>query len=183
MNLLTILHKSLSLIGLPDDEDTLELWRPRLMHWCNEGLIDLGLTLRPWYRESLSADGDERVYTDDLAYRCVKVLAVKKDGKRLLFYYGSTPFTLIVPGVQKGDPIEILYRYMPRELEDDTDVPELPESVHELLVTYIVGREKSQLDTGAFNVGRYSLALYEKGKKSWIRNQSPPEENQFYNMY
>lgn len=183
MELLTILQKSMALIGLPEDEETLELWRPRLLHWCNEGLMDLSLSLRPWYKETVQVYAGGKVYTDALAYRCVKVLGIEREGRRLTFYYDLSPQELLVPEAKEGEMVDLVYRYMPQDLEEDEDVPELPESCHGMLVSYIVAREKSQLDAGAHNVGRYSMALYEKQKQGWLKNQPSPWENQFYNMY
>lgn len=183
MNLETILKQSMTLIGLPEDQETYELWRPRLLHWCNEGLMDLGLTLRPWARESMMVSGRGNIYTDGAQYQCVKVLAIERGEKRLGFYYDLSPQVLLVPGTQEGDMVDMVYRYIPRDLTEDWEEPELPEGCHRLLVLYIVAREKCQLDAGACTVGSYSLALYEKMKQNWVKNQPPPWENQFYNMY
>lgn len=183
MNVETILKESMALIGLPDDEETYKLWRTRLLHWCNEGLMDLGLTLRPWAREPMVIFGKGNLYTDGMSYQCVKVLAIEKGERHMDFYYGLSPQNLVIPGTEEGDMVDVVYRYMPRDLEEDWEEPELPEGCHRLLVLYIVAREKCQLDAGACTVGSYSLALYEKMKKNWIRNQPPPWENQFYNMY
>lgn len=182
MNLLTILKTSMALVGLPDDEDTLELWRPKLTFWCNEALCDLGLSLRPWSREEMTLEEGGYLYPDALYYPCIKVLGVEKEGKRFPFYYAGSARDILIPGLKEGDTVEVVYRYMPPAIEKDWEEPQLPEGYHNLLVSYIAAKEKAQLDAGAYNVGRFSMALYEQQKQAWIKNQPGPWENRFYNM-
>lgn len=183
MTLLDILKKSLTLIGLPDDADTLELWRPRLLHWCNEGLTDLCLSLRPWARETVELWDCGEINDMDLQHPCVKVLSVEYEGASTPFYYGMDMGQILLPERKAGDRVDIVYRYMPRALSKDTDEPDIPEALHSLLVTYTVGREKSHLDTEAQNVGLQDLSTYEQMKKWWSRNTPSPLGNRFYHMY
>lgn len=183
MTLLEILKNSMTLIGLPDDADTLEMWRPRLLLWCNEGLTDLCLSLRPWARETITLGPYGEIREKDLQHPCVKVLSVEHKGSSFPFFYGVGMGQILVPDLNTGDSADIIYRYMPGLLSEDTDEPDIPEALHSLLVTYIVGREKSHLDTEAQNIGLQDLSTYEQMKKWWSRNTPPPLFTRFYNMY
>lgn len=183
MELLTIIKKSMALVGLPDDEETLALWRPKLVYWCNEGLCDLGLSLRPWAREEAVLQEGGILPTYGLHHNCIKVLGIEKEGKRIAFYYAGSTRNVLIPGLKAGDKVEVVYRYMPRAIEEDTQTPELPEECQNMLISYIAAKERAQLDAGAYNVGRFNLALYEQQKQHWLRNQVGPFENRFYNMY
>ena len=63
MNLYTLMTRTLALMGMTPDASTLELWRPRLIAWANEGLMDLGISLRLWHKEELEKTMDPSKYT------------------------------------------------------------------------------------------------------------------------
>lgn len=181
MNLYTLMTHTLALMGMTPDASTLELWRPRLIAWANEGLMDLGISLRLWHKEELEIENG-RLYTQKLSYPCVKVLQAEQNGRRLLFYYGGSPGELVFHGVQEGRTA-ITYRYMPKPLVLDTDEPQLPENCRGLLLSYMAAKEKSHLDAASQNQARFSMALYRELKDALLKNRPDPMLNQFYNLY
>ena len=68
-----------------------------------------------------------------------------------------------MPGVPDG-PATLTYRYMPRMLAADTDVPELPEHCHGALVTYAVARERAAGDATA--AAQAGFALYAQMRRA-----------------
>ena len=60
------------------------------------------------------------------------------------------------------------YRYVPRSLEIPSDVPELPEYMHGLIVTYVVARERMSSDTSTQKGASAYMEIYEMLKARLI---------------
>ena len=60
---------------------------------------------------------------------------------------------------------EITYRFMPRMLTNATDEPELNEACQQLIVTYVVARERASGEVNTQRGGNIYFQLYETGKQ------------------
>ena len=97
MTVLQLMKSTLRKLDRPTDNDTVTLYQERLMGFLNEALLDLTAELRPWRRDTVTlANGQAEL--SSLPCTCLKVIAARIDGKRRLFYYGSTRGTLLFPG-------------------------------------------------------------------------------------
>lgn len=162
MTLQELLTAVLQQLDRSTDAQTLETWRDKLTRYLNDAMVDLSGALQPRRTEAVAlADG-----TIDLTLLerpCIKALALRRGDARLAFYYGAGTNLLHVPGVPDG-PVTLTYRYMPRMLAADTDVPELPEHCHGALVTYAVARERAAGDATA--AAQAGFALYAQMRRA-----------------
>lgn len=146
-----------------EDTAALPLWKEKLLRFANEAVADLAESFHPWRRDSLQLTGG---IIDLLAlpYRLGKVLGVERMGMRVPFYFGADQYTLYIPGVPDG-PMTVVYRYLPKELVEDTDEPELPSACHPLIVLYMAGRFSMINDAQGMNHASAAFALYEARKR------------------
>ena len=181
MTALDLMKLALRKLDRPTDNDTVALYRERLLGFLNESLLDLTVELRPWRRDTVAlVNGQAQI--SDLPCACHKVLAARIDGQRRLFYYGATRGTLLFPGVGDGT-VEITYRYQPTLLRELTDEPQLPEELQELMAEYAAARERGRFDAASQNAAKLDLTLYRELKGKLRRNYSDPDQARIYHIY
>ena len=176
-----LIKLTLRKLDRPTDNDTVALYRERLTGYLNEAILDLTVELRPWRRDSVTVTQGQAELSD-LPLACHKVLAARIDGKRRLFYYGSTRGTLLFPGMGDGT-VEITYRYVPEFLAELTDEPEIPEEIQGLLAEYAAARERSRFDAASQNAARLDLTLYSEIKDRLKRDYPKPGLDRIYHIY
>ena len=181
MTTLELIKMTLRKLDRPTDNDTVALYKERLLGYLNEAMLDLTAELRPWRRDTLAVTSGQADLSG-LPRVCLKVLAARIDGQRRLFYYGATRSTLLFPGVGDGT-VEITYRYQPDLLEELTDEPQLPEGMQGLLVEYAAARERSRFDAASQNAARLDLTLYRELKGKLKRNYPAQDLSRIYNIY
>ena len=101
MTTLELIKMTLRKLDRPTDNDTVALYKERLLGYLNEAMLDLTAELRPWRRDTLAVTSGQADLSG-LPRVCLKVLAARIDGQRRLFYYGATRSTLLFPGVGDG---------------------------------------------------------------------------------
>ena len=181
MTVQKLMEAVLRKLDRPTDTATVTLYKERLLGYLNEALLDLTGELRPWRRDDLTVTGGQAELSG-LPHACLKVLAVRVDGERRLFYYGSTRGTLLFPGMGDGT-VEITYRYQPALLAELTDEPELPEGLQGLLVEYAAARERARFDAASQNAARIDLTLYREMRGQLKRGYPAPDLSQIYHIY
>ena len=181
MTTLQLMQLTLRKLDRPTDNDTVALYKERLLGYLNEALLDLTAELRPWRRDPVTVTNGQADLTG-LPCACVKVLAARVDQARRLFYYGSTRSTLVFPGMENGT-VELTYRYQPTTLSELTDEPQLPEALQPLLVEYAAARERSRFDAASQNAARLDLTLYRQLTARLRRNYPAPDMAQIYHIY
>ena len=181
MNTLQLIQMTLRKLDRPVDNDTVALYKERLVGYFNEALLDLAVELRPWRRDELTVTNGQAELSG-LPRTCHKVLSARIDGQRRLFYYGSTQGTILFPGMGNG-VVELTYRYLPALLRELTDEPQVPETVQEMLVEYAAARERSRFDAASQNAARLDLTLYRELKGKLKRGYPSAELDQIYHIY
>ena len=181
MTTLKLMEMTLRKLDRPTDNDTVALYKERLLGYLNEAMLDLTAELRPWRRDTLTvANGQAEL--GRLPRTCLKVLAARVEGQRRLFYYGSTRGTLLFPGMEAGT-VELTYRYQPALLAELSDEPQLPEGWQGLLVEYAAARERSRFDAASQNAAKLDLTLYRELKGKLRRGYPAPDLSQIYHIY
>lgn len=181
MTLQVLIELTLRELHRPTDAITTDQWCDRLTRYANEAITDITASFRPWRRDVLDLLGGH-VDLCCLPLTCQKVISLERDGKRLPFYYGSSTGELLVKNVPDGD-VTITYRYIPPELVALDDQPLLPEFLHPLIVTYMVARERIQLDSTAQSGSKLNLSVYETLKRRFRICMDEPDTNDIYNCY
>lgn len=80
------------------------------------------------------------------------------------FLRGRTQRGMVRVNADDGEA-EITYRFMPRMLTNATDEPELNEACQQLIVTYVVARERASGEVNTQRGGNIYFQLYETGKQ------------------
>lgn len=174
MTLQELIVAALEELNRPTDTAETAARKAQFTRFANEALIDITSCYRLWRRDEVSV-AEDRVDCSGLPQTMVKALALKRDGVRIPFYYGADANTLHTKGIADG-AAELTYRYMPAPLEELTDVPDIPEFLHPLIVTFIVARERIQLDSVAQSGSKTNLNLYETMKRRLRVLMDAPED-------
>ena len=163
MTLKELLTGALLQLDRGTDAQTLESWRDKLTRYLNDAMIDLTSELQPRRSDTLTLTSGVLDLTK-LPRSVVKVISLSLADTRLPFYYGAGTELLRVPAVSDGDVL-VTYRYMPKPLGVDTDVPELPEWSHGAMVGYAVGRERASGDASSIASAHACFELYNAAKR------------------
>lgn len=161
MTLLEILSQSLSELGRTTDAQQMETWRGKFTPFVNAGMRDLAQYLQLRRTDNVEAV-DGTIFVKDLPHPCLKVLSVNQDGKALGFYLDAFSDRI---SVDRSGEMEIEYRYMPKDVVNDTDIPGIPEYLHHLLVTYVVYREHLTADPNMQRRANGFYQMYETEKR------------------
>ena len=137
MTLLDILTQAMTELNRTTDAQQMEAWRGKLVPYINAGMRDLAhyLQLR---RTDTTEAVDGTILVSDLPHPCLKVVSVKQNGKDVLFNLGAFSDRIRVDG---DGAMAVEYRYVPKDIKNDSDKPGIPEYLHPLLVTYTVYRD------------------------------------------
>lgn len=166
MTLNDILVAALMQLDRGHDAQTLDIWRDKLTRFANDAVVELAGTVKPQRTETVLLTGDGFLLSD-LSRRCVKLLCAKKNGKRLGFLAElGNGRVRIAPSADREQQAEITYQYLPPELSSPTDVPELPEQCHPLIVTYVVGRERASGDPSTQRGANVYFQMFQAGKSA-----------------
>lgn len=163
MTLNDIIVAALAQLDRGHDAQTLDVWRDKLTRFANDALIDLAYKVKPCREEAITLAGGS-FSAGALGRRCLRVLAVEKDGQTLTFEE-KPGGTIAVPACAGEEAVTVRYVCLPRELSAATDEPELPEVCQPLIVTYVVARERSSGDPAAQRGANIYYQLYEAGRQ------------------
>jgi hypothetical protein len=163
MTLNDIIVSALAQLDRGHDALSLDIWRDKLTRFANEAVTDLSFAAKARASEHLTLE-DGALPLSSLSRKCTKVCAVKQFGRELAFSGGEDTGEIIVSGAREEAPISVTYRYCPRELSAPSDVPDLPEWCHGLIVCYVVGRERASGEVAIQRGGNVYFEMYEAGK-------------------
>jgi len=181
MTLNDIIVAALAQLDRGHDAQTLDVWRDKLTRFANDGVADLAYALKPRRTETAEIRGG-LIDLSGLGRECLKALRVSRGGKELPFHQGGSTGLLSLPGCPDGEA-EITYQYAPRELSAATDVPELPEACHALIVTYVVARERASGDVSVQRGAGIYFQLYEAGKRLLPPHRGCPDAYRIVNRW
>ena len=163
MTLNDIIVSTLAQLDRGHDSQTIETWRGKLTGFANEAMLDLATMLQLRRTDTVTlANGILDTLT--LPETCVKVLSVLKGGATLPVYPGPTSTQLRVTA--PDGTVDVHYRYLPKDMENPTDVPDLPSFCHSLITTYVVARERAAQDPSMQRGASIYFELYNAGKRS-----------------
>ena len=179
MTLNDIIVSALAQLDRAHDMQTVEVYRTRFAAFANDAQNDLALTLALKRTDELEpADGV--VNLTALPRSCFRVESVEQLGKKVPFRAGDSPMQLFLP---YSESARITYRFAPRKLEAASDVSELPDAVHPLIVSYVVGRERMGGDVSTQGGGNIYLSMYNAAKAKLRGSFSGGEAYTITNRY
>lgn len=169
MTLNEIIAAALAELGRGHDSRSIDSVKQRFTHFANDGLRDIAATMKLTKTEELRITGST-VDLLELSRPCLKVLAVVQDGFPLRFSVSEASNIVSVRGV---GIVEVSYRYMPKYMTVSTDVPEIPEYMHGLIVSYVVARERMSGDTSTQKGYSAYMEMYEMAKMRLLTATAP----------
>ncbi len=167
MTLNDILVASLAQLDRGHDAQTLDTWRDKLTLFVNDAVKDIAAAIPQKRREKVKLIGG-RIQTESLSRECLRVYRVIINGADVEFTDGEETGAVYIENAQRlsVNDVEVLYAFAPRTLTSPTDVPELPEICHGLIVCYVVGRERASGDVSTQSGSNPYMRLYENGKSA-----------------
>lgn len=141
MTLNEIIAAALGRLGRGNDEQTIDHYRSTFTDYANRAVKKISLKFKQTRKETIVLDEEYMFSVGDLSRQCYKILAVRAAGKHVDFFQdppGSGDFVCRT----KEPEVDVTYRFVPNKLSAPSDVPELPEYMHDIIVHYIVACER-----------------------------------------
>lgn len=179
MTLNDILVSALAQLDRGHDAQTLDTYRERLTRFANDAQSDLAYSVG-LFRTDWRFPSGGVLDLSMLPRKCRKVIRVEQLGHPVPFRTGETTNTILLPYDERA---KITYRYEPMPLVNPNDTSELNESIHGLMVSYIVGRERMSGDVSTQSGSNLYLAMYEAAKSRLRMNMGETDAYTLKNRY
>lgn len=163
MTLNDIIVSALAQLGRGHDAQSLDVWRDKLARFANDAVLDLAEAFRLRRTESVAHENG-LFFLEALSHACLSVLSVSQNGKKLEYSFGEAGDCVYARGADASELV-VCYRFAPKSVSAPTDVPEVPEWCHGLIVTYVVGRERASGEVNLQRGGNVYFQMYEAGKR------------------
>ena len=160
MTLNDIIISALVQLDRGHDDATVEAYRNRLTRYANDAQDDLAQCLGLTKTEIVPAPGGV-LDLNVLQRPCLRIEKIIQRGGSVPFRTGEQPDHILLPYATVA---MVTYRYQLKPLVNATDVSELREHLHPLIVTYVVGRERMGGDTATQDGGSIYLSMYNAAK-------------------
>lgn len=144
MTLLDIISRTLSLMELGTDAHTIENYREQFTHYANEAVMEILRRIKQERCDTVELSEDLTFGIDQLERECSRVVRVEADGKQLRFWqkpHGSGVF-YVSPVPDGVTTVDVYYRYIPKEMVNTYDVPEIPNYMHHIIPYYVQAMER-----------------------------------------
>lgn len=159
MTLNDIISSSLTMLERGADAQTIDHYRAQFTKYANDAVFELARRFKQQRRETVALmDGTFDVA--QLSRECLRVTQVLVDGKPVLYRqnpWGSGVFRVAASGAEEA---EVHYRFVPRDMESSTDVPELPAYMHRLIPYYVAACQRCGGDPDTQGTSSAHFALF-----------------------
>lgn len=179
MTLNDIITGALVQLDKGTDAMTFDAFRAKFTAFANDAQNDLACVIKPYRTDTVLPVGS-RADLRNLPRSCIKIIGITQLGRSVKFARGESSDIILLP---HNSPAAITYIFRPAPLSNLNDISELPESVHSLIIMYIVGRERMSGDVSTQRGSRMHLAMYENAKAGLTAGIGESAENQFINKY
>ena len=137
MTLNEIIAAALGRLERGTDAQTIKNYRAEFTDYANKALKKIALKFKQTKKETVLLDEEHGFDVSDLTHGCYKIMEVRAKGRPVDFWQeplGSGYFLCET----KEESVDVIYRYVLKRLSSSTDVPELPEYMHDIIVHYVV---------------------------------------------
>lgn len=176
MTLNSIIIAALAQLDRGHEAQTLENWQDKFSFFADEAAMDIAQHLGLKRRGNAVAENGKATIPEN----CLKVLKVERDGKPIPFLLADDEGSIKVDG---DGEIAITYHFAPKKLTNLSDVPEVPEYAHGLIVDYVVGRERAAQDPSMQRGANIFFEIYNEGKRKLKRNMGETDSYKIYNRW
>lgn len=165
MTLNEIIVSALQQLKRGNDSQTIDNYRGTFTQYANMAQQDLSKAF-PLFRTDPVRLKDGMFHISELPRWCTKLYGITQDGKELAFDMAAE--TGMVAVNAEGE-VAVRYRYLPINLENATDRPDLPPQLHQCIVSYVVGCDRSGGDSSTQGGASIYFQLYNEQKRSLLR--------------
>lgn len=162
------------------DAQTLEMWRDKLTMFANDALTDLAHAIKPVRTEKALILLDGTVDANAFERDCIGIVSITADGRDVPFVECGTSGVF---KVKAEGSVAVTYAYVPKRLSSPSDVPELPERFHPLIVIYVVARERMSGDISTQKGFAAHMRLYETMKAEMLKKSGSADAYGFINRW
>lgn len=160
MTLSEIIVSALEQLDRGSDPQLVTKFQGRFNQYANEAVQDLAKDFPLHTTESVSLLSG-KFYTTDLSKWAVKILSITQDGKQVDWDEGEETGEIIVMATGS---VNVKYKYLPEPMTNVSDRPDVPEQLHQCIVTYVVAREKGSGDPTTQGGASLYFQLYNEQK-------------------
>jgi hypothetical protein len=147
------------------DSQTFDVYRGAFTQYANIAQQDLAKAFAQYRTDTIRLQGGE-FSIDSLPRLCVKLLHISRNGKSVAFEGGEQ--TGMIRADAAGD-VAVRYRFLPKPLSNATDRPELPNQLHQCIVSYVVAAERSAGDASTQGGASIYFQFYNEQKRRLTR--------------
>lgn len=179
MTLNEIIVAALQQLKRGRDSQTIDGYRGTFTQYANMAQQDLSKAF-PQYRTDRVRLENGRFAIGGLPRWCTKIIGITQDEKPVP--YAADEETGMICAEAEGE-VDVRYRCLPRPLENATDSPDLPGELHQCIVSYVVGCDRSQGDASTQGGASIYFQLYNEQKRALLRGHyGMPESYRIQNV-
>ncbi len=179
MTLNDIIVSALEQLDRGHDASLLDKWRNKFTQFANEALYDIAYSLKMFKTEKVTAQ-ENYIDLKNLSRECIQVKNVSLSGTPVPFHEGTSSDEIYVGA---SGEYEITYTFLPSKLSMPSDIPEIPENLHSLIVCYVVGRELMSGEASVHQRSNSYISVYEQGKKRIESSSFQSSSHKILNRY
>lgn len=179
MTLDEIIVSALAQLDRKSDPQNIAVWKPRMISFANDAVVDLAHHLK-LKRVDNAEVVDGKLDVTQLPEPCSKVLSVWQKGKHCpIRSYADSVVEVNCPDGE----VSVLYRWIPKQMTNGTEVPKVPEYAHGLIVSYVIARERATSDPSMQRGGNIYFEMYNDGKRKLRSNLGEPDNYEIRNKW
>lgn len=178
MTLNDIIVSALAQLDRGHDAQTMDVFSARLTGFANDAQSDIARAVG-FSRTETVYPVNGIVELSELTRDCIKIKKAVQLGREVRFMQGADGCVAL----PYNEAAEITYYCEPKPLSSPTDVSELPEHTHGLIVSYIVGRERMAGDTSTQRGANIYLSMYEAAKAKLRPHRGDHASYELINRY
>ena len=158
MTLQDIVTQALHRLKRSSDSQNLQKYQPEFLFSVNEGVKLIAARYHQSRKDTVALTSG--VFTKTLlsrkAYEIIDVLAADKSVTFSEEYAGSGTYEVDTDETS----VAVIYRFVPAELSNSIDEPEIPEEFHGMLVNYVVANERANGDPSLQSAAKTDFDLF-----------------------
>lgn len=141
MTLAEIVDSALHRLHYGADTQTVNTYRDAFTDYANRAIRKIAVRFKQNRKETVQLSDEDTFNVSDLSRECIRITEVRANGSAVDFWQdvpGSGEFSCDTD----ADSVDVIYRFMPKPLENVIDAPELPSHLHDMIVHYVVACER-----------------------------------------
>ena len=155
MTLQDIITQALRRMKRSSDGQALQNYQPEFLFSVNEGVKEIAQRYRQTRTDTVALTNGTfaKSLLSRRAYEIMDVLAAGES----VDFAETTAGSAIYEVDTEETSVSVVYRFVPADLTNSIDEPEIPEEFHGMLVNYVVGNERANGDPALQQAATYDL--------------------------